>query len=1110
VKGVLSTASILIFGCVSLWAQATAQISGTARDQSGAVLPGVEVTVTQINTGISRNTVTNETGSYVLSNLPLGPYKLEAGLPGFRTFVQNGIALQVNSNPVINPVLEVGQVNEQVEVQANAALVETRSVGVGQMMENQRILDLPLNGRNVQDLVTLAGAAVALPPPRGVLGTGQLISISGGMQFGTDYSLDGANHMNFLIGSTMTMPFPDATQEFKVETTGLAANRGNSSSVAVVTKSGTNEIHGDAFEFVRNDLFNATTYFAAINPATGNKVHSTLKRNQFGGTIGGPMIKNKLFFFGGYQDTIIRADAANSQAFIATPQMLAGDWTTFASAACNAGTARTLRAPFANNRIDPSQYSKVAVFIANKVLASQPVPPDPCGLVIFGGPTQHNESTWVGKVDYQKTDKHSLFGRVLFNPLYEPPPDKLTQNLLVGGRGTEELAGSYAFGDTYLIGPNTVQAFRLSVNRNSNHQFARQYFSVCDAGIIDFYCGYDPKWISGWSITGGFGGLGTASGTGSYWVPTSYQLNDDLNLVRGSHQLTLGFGAMHSRLVEKADFTGGGSFTFTGAQTGLGMGDFITGKVAVFQAGKPDKKDVHDTRINLYVTDTWKLRPRLTANYGLRWEPFLPQLVPDQAGTPGPVYNFSHDRFIQGIYSTVFKNAPAGFYFSGDPGVPEKKGTYNYWWQFAPRAGFAWDVEGNGRTSVRASFAYGYVFLPGNWREDTAASIPWGGRVAINFPQGGLDNPWLGFGNPFPYLVDRNAPFLPRGQYKSDPYDLKPPQTYSWNLSVQRQVAGNWVASASYLATRAMHVWGMNAINPAVFLGLGPCTLDGVSYPTCSTTANTDARRLFSLERPRDGDKLGPIAQMESGSTSIYHGMLLSLERRAARGLTFSGNYTLSHCIAPFMGGGTLKLTVDQTFSKPNDREYDRGNCDVDRRHLFNLTALAQTPQFSNRTLRTLAADWKLSGIYRFASGQPLDVTSGVDQALNGVTIGSSNSTLRQRPNQILASGYLDRSGRPGTKWFNSAAFGLPPLGSYGTLGYNAFVGPHTWSFDMSLSRSFNVREAQRLEVRAEAFNLLNSFRPGIPASQLTSNTFAQIRTALDPRIMQFALKYVF
>src|SRR5881409_2036269 len=253
---------IVLMACGNVWAQATAQISGSVQDQSGAVLPGVEVSTTQTATGISRMTISNETGLYVLPNLPLGPYRLEAALPGFRTFVQTGIVLQVNSNPVINVVLQVGQVAEQVEVQADAALVETRTSSVGQVIENQRILELPLNGRNVTDLITLAGAAVQTGTATGRLFSGTQISVGGGVPTGTDYSLDGANHINFLTGVGLDLPFPDATQEFKVETGGLAANRGSSSAVAAVTKSGTNDFHGDLFEFLRNDLFNARQYFS--------------------------------------------------------------------------------------------------------------------------------------------------------------------------------------------------------------------------------------------------------------------------------------------------------------------------------------------------------------------------------------------------------------------------------------------------------------------------------------------------------------------------------------------------------------------------------------------------------------------------------------------------------------------------------------------------------------------------------------------------------------------------------------------------------------------------------------------------------------------------------
>ena len=384
----------------NLWAQATAQISGTARDQSGAVLPGVEIRATQAETGITRAAVTNETGSYVLSNLPIGPYKLEASLPGFRTYAQTGIVLQVESNPVINVTLEVGQVAETVEVQANAALVETRSTSVGQVVENTRILELPLNGRQAVELIGLAGAAAPAPAtdaqardPFNKIA----FSVAGGLNTGVSFTLDGAFHMNPQGNGYMSTPFPDALQEFKVETSATAAASGGKSagSVSLVTKSGTNDIHGDVFEFVRNGIFNARNSFALKR--------DTIKRNQYGGTIGGPILKNKLFFFSGYQGTTIRQDPTSLIATVPTAAMYAGDFTAITSAACNAGRQVTLKAPFVNNTINPALFSKAALKYAGKL----PQTSNPCGTVIYGHPTSENgNSRRTGACGHGKTARH--------------------------------------------------------------------------------------------------------------------------------------------------------------------------------------------------------------------------------------------------------------------------------------------------------------------------------------------------------------------------------------------------------------------------------------------------------------------------------------------------------------------------------------------------------------------------------------------------------------------------------------------------------------------------------------------------------------------------------
>jgi hypothetical protein len=406
---------VFVIACADIWAQATAQISGTVKDQTGAVLPGVEVMGTQTGTGITRTAVTNETGSYVLTNLAIGPYRLEAALPGFRTFVQTGIVLQVNASPVVNPVLEVGQVTDQVEVKANAALVETRNAGVGQVMENTRILELPLNGRNVESLIVLGGGAADANP---ALGGGRnpffvgAVSVGGGLASTLNYTLDGANHNTAQDNSYVAMPFPDALEEFKVETGAMGAQNGMKSagSVTMVTKSGTNGFHGDLFEFVRNGIFNARNAFATNR--------DTIKRNQFGGTVGGPIARDKLFFFAGYQGTTIRMDPSDVLGFVPTPAMEAGDFTAFASPACNVGRQITLKAPFVNNRVDPGLFSKPAVAFAKLI----PSTPDPCGKIKYGNPTLTNEHQVVGRFDYQRSVKHQLFARYLVDSIFVRPP----------------------------------------------------------------------------------------------------------------------------------------------------------------------------------------------------------------------------------------------------------------------------------------------------------------------------------------------------------------------------------------------------------------------------------------------------------------------------------------------------------------------------------------------------------------------------------------------------------------------------------------------------------------------------------------------------------------
>src|SRR5712691_5585315 len=337
------------------WAQAVAgaQISGTVRDSSGGTIPGAEVTVTKTDTGTTRTVFTNTEGVYVLPNLAVGPYQLKVVLQGFNAYVRDGIVLQVSSNPEVNVMLAVGNISEQVTVTANSTLVETKNTGVGQVIDNQRVMELPLNGRQATELIFLSGLATSAPA--GDLNTNKnfptaTISVAGGQANGITYIMDGGTHNDPFNNLNLPTPFPDALQEFKVETSALPARYGQhfAAAVNVVTKSGTNVFHGNAFEFTRHYRFNENNYFATTNDG--------LKRNQFGGTLGGPVVRNRVFFFGAYQDKIEKTRPATAQRFVPTAAMRAGDFTTFASAACNAGTARTLRAPFVNNQVNPSLF----------------------------------------------------------------------------------------------------------------------------------------------------------------------------------------------------------------------------------------------------------------------------------------------------------------------------------------------------------------------------------------------------------------------------------------------------------------------------------------------------------------------------------------------------------------------------------------------------------------------------------------------------------------------------------------------------------------------------------------------------------------------------------
>jgi hypothetical protein len=1090
---------IVLVVSTQVWGQTpTAQISGTVRDSSGLVVTGAEIKVTQTATGLVRSIMSASDGDYVLPTLPIGPYLLEISKPGFDKFVQSGIVLQVGSNPTVDVALKVGSVGEQVVVQADAELLETRSTGVGQVVDSKRVLELPLNGRNPTELIFLAGLANVAVNATGNVSSVRnyptvAISVAGGIANGVGFQLDGTNHNDPFNNLNYPLPFPDALQEFKVETSALPAHYGIHSAAAVnaVTKSGTNDFHGDLFEFLRNGDLNARNFFA---PA-----RDTLKRNQFGGVLGGPVKRDSLFFFVAYQGTLQRSDPGQNTAYVPTPDMLRGDFSTIAGPSCNGGKAITLAAAqgFANNQLPVSSLNPAALIIQKRL----PATTDPCGKVQFGLRSNSDEHMSVVKMDYQINSRHSIFGRASVS-LLDIGTSYDGRNALTVSQDASHFRGAaLTLGDTYLIGSNIVSSFRIGATRMDAPKIPDNFAKWQDLGVnaSSFLAPTIRLTVSGNGFAIGSGNsIAGAANTGP-----NYNIVEDISWVKGSHQIGFGANYLFQMLNSHTGINATGVPTFTGQITGLSLADFMVGQAVTWSQGNEGIYYHREHHVGLYVEDTWKATPRLTVNYGLRWEPYFPIYH-----KYGYFDHFDPGLFTQGVRSQVFVNAPAGLYFPGDPQWISGNGIapvrYN---QFEPRVGLAW-ATGDGKMTIRAAVGRfsdrPSLFTINNF----AQNAPFGNTITLNNVN--LSNPWANYPggvNPLPIGLSKTLAFPSFAQYLTAPATWKPTAVNQWNLSIQRQVGKDWLLTANYIGNNSSHIIAADEDNAAQFLGLGPCTINGVNYNPCSSTANTNQRRPLYLQNPTQGAAFSTLSRLDDGGTGNYQGLFLSASKRLSNGISILANHTYSHCISDlwnaFPGQGGSAIT-------PHNRRAERGNCNGgDQRHVFNLSAVMQAPKLQGRLLRAIASDWQFSPILKLKSAQFFTVTSGVDTALSG--------TGAQRPDLVNPNPYPANQSVDG--WINASAFHATAPGSFSNMGIFNFRGPGLFQLDVALSRTIPISEKRSIQLRGEAFNLPNHLNPGIPVAATNSAAFGRIQSdvsgtsGLSPgnqRIIQMALKYVF
>ncbi|MDE3165158.1 MAG: TonB-dependent receptor, partial [Acidobacteriota bacterium] len=578
------------------------------------------------------------------------------------------------------------------------------------------------------------------------------------------------------------------------------------------------------------------------------------------------------------------------------------------------------------------------------------------------------------------------------------------------------------------------------------------------------------------------------------WISTNYQLSEELSLIRGAHQISVGVNATNSRLNSFSNFQRNGNFSFSGVNTGNAMTDFLMGLPSSFTQNNGQIGDERLTQPSLYVQDNIRVLSHLTLNVGLRWDPY------EAPGKAVPqVSIFDPGWYASGTQSKVFSRAPAGTLFAGDQGMPGNHYFYGRTAEFAPRLGVVYDPRGKGTETIRAGYGIFYGGTP-LWQQ-AGIFAPFTAPVSIPNPSGGLSDPFKGavvtnpYPEPNPLPSDVAFPLFGTGLGN---FKLHPKPTYmeQWNLALQKQF-GEWLVSVTYMGNRTVHLEYGEPYNPSLFIA-GNCAAGQYGLTAagaCSNTGNLNYRRMMYLSNPAKAQYYAGVTAFGDGANANYNGLLISVQHRFAHNFTVLANDTWSHCLTE----SEVALNGAAGGQDPFNRAAEYGNCLSGRQQVFNLSAVVRSPKFAAPWMNRLAGGWQESTIFTDMTGSYSTVNVGTDNSRTG--------NGADRPNVVGAIGVSNPSiGR----WFNTSAFQAGPVGTFGNAGRDIVLGPGAWNFDVSVSRSFNLTERYRIDFRAEAFNLLNHARFGNPGTTLNTPSFGVITTAMDPRIMQFALKFAF
>ena len=1141
-KNFLAAASILLVCLFSAHPssaqQATAQVTGSVKDPTGAIVVGATITLRNSNTNISRTTTSSKDGDYLFTLVPIGTYDLTVEQKGFQKFIQRGITLDINQNAKVDIPLRLGRESEIVEVTGNVAQVDTVSATLGKVEDTQRIQDLPLVERDTLQLGLLQAGVFAPDPDDG---SGNPFSVSGQRSESLTFLLDGADNNDFLGNNIIVSPNPDAVAEFKILTNNYSAEYGRTSGGIVnqVIKSGTNAFHGSAFEFLRNEDLNANDYFTK----QAGLPRTRFNRNIFGGTLGGPIVHDRTFFFVSYQGARRREGQVSPKLQVLSPNERHGDF------------SELLPDTQLSNPVDGTPYNgnqvPVNPVIANYIAKYMPLPNLPGNEFISSPVARIRDDQFIIRIDHNLSKKDIISGVYLFDDTPDFFPFQIVKGASTGG----DVPLGSGFSDkkryqtgsitwTHTISPTMVNEFRVAANRSAILQAVPQdttspqqlgFTNVNPddpAGTAPPLMFIDPLALN----------LGPSPQGPTKLHDATFQYQDTLSITRGRHDLKLGTDLRWVRNNFAFDFFNNGSFFFGdfGPFTGDNLADFVGGFYDNYFQFSTARYGIRTHSLYFFGQDSWKVKPHFTVDLGLRYEYNSPQVDP-------------HDNimaFAPGTQSKVFPNAPPDILYPHDPGTPNRGLVFPDRNNFAPRIGFAWDVLGNAKLVMRGGYGIFYDL------EDGALNLQFGGQppfgaVSNTFPDftgisgDPVADPFTPFGlqNPFPFASAGKVgtflvPKIPFAFVVTPRF--RTPYAQNFNFGFQFQATKDTMVEAVYVGSLSRKAIASNEVNFPILSVMQQQYVNGGFDPNA---IDPECARPLAACDPNTGILQGAeqLFTNQSNTNSSSDEFQLTVDKRLSHGLSIRAAYTFAKTIDLSSGFRARS----STYTDPLNPAFDRGLADFDATHRFVMSWSWQIPwdkPFKSRSpfLRKLTDDWQLNGIATFQSGNPFtlfqnDNSSESNNFLDRPDVVGPIQIFKdprpQRtfvPNSDGVHGSCLSGSSPGNYYFDptnvvcavdytgSTNPDLPPLPggvplfTHGNMGRNTLRGPGINNWDLSMLKRFKFTESKALEFRAEMFNAFNHTQFLNPDLQGFSGTFGQITTARPPRIVQFALKLYF